>query len=136
MNLALAIAGLGCFLLAFGHTTIGLRWVLPNLTNGSLPSTPPNAPHTFRPWRIHELARDLRLEDVWALPTPGGPDDVPGRPSGVWSCWRMRRRERLQDMHDFYAWLEREMPALWERWRREQQEEKKKKKKTKGDGDG
>ena len=32
------------------------------------------------------------------------------------------RRERLEDMHDFYAWLEREMPALWERWRREQQE--------------
>lgn len=31
------------------------------------------------------------------------------------------RRERLQDMHDFYAWLEAEMPALWARWRREQQ---------------
>ena len=34
------------------------------------------------------------------------------------------RRERLQAMHDFYAWLEREMPALWERWRREQAERK------------
>jgi Protein of unknown function (DUF2867) len=33
--------------------------------------------HTSRPWRIHELARDFRLEDVWALPTPGGPDDFP-----------------------------------------------------------
>jgi hypothetical protein len=33
------------------------------------------------------------------------------------------RRERLQDMHDFYSWLEREMPALWERWRRERQEQ-------------
>jgi hypothetical protein len=31
--------------------------------------------HTSRPWRIHELTRDFRLEDVWALPTPGGPDD-------------------------------------------------------------
>jgi hypothetical protein len=31
--------------------------------------------HTERPWRIHELAPDFRLEDVWALPTPGGPDD-------------------------------------------------------------
>jgi hypothetical protein len=40
MNVELAIAGLGCFILAFGHTTIGLRWVLPNLTKGSLPSTP------------------------------------------------------------------------------------------------
>jgi Protein of unknown function (DUF2867) len=29
------------------------------------------------PWRIHELTRDFRLEDVWALPTPGGPDDMP-----------------------------------------------------------
>jgi hypothetical protein len=35
----------------------------------------PNSAHTSRPWRIHELTRDFRLEDVWALPTPGGPDD-------------------------------------------------------------
>lgn len=28
--------------------------------------------HTCRPWRIHELTRDFRVEDVWALPTPGG----------------------------------------------------------------
>ena len=40
MDVALAIAGLGWFVLAFGHTTVGLRWVLPNLTKGSLPSTP------------------------------------------------------------------------------------------------
>ncbi|GAA0644122.1 hypothetical protein GCM10009535_21910 [Streptomyces thermocarboxydovorans] len=33
--------------------------------------------HTSRPWRIHEITRDFRLEDVWALPTPGGPDDLP-----------------------------------------------------------
>jgi hypothetical protein len=37
----------------------------------------PNAEHSSRPWRIHELTRDFRLEDVWALPTPGGPDDLP-----------------------------------------------------------
>jgi Protein of unknown function (DUF2867) len=37
----------------------------------------PNTAHTSRLWRIHELARDFRLEDVWALPTPGGPDDFP-----------------------------------------------------------
>jgi hypothetical protein len=37
----------------------------------------PNTAHTSRPWRIHELAGDFRLEDVWALPTPGGPDDFP-----------------------------------------------------------
>lgn len=37
----------------------------------------PNAAHTARPWRIHELTHDFILEDVWALPTPGGPDDFP-----------------------------------------------------------
>jgi hypothetical protein len=37
----------------------------------------PNSAHTSRPWRIHELTHDFRLEDVWALPTPGGPDDFP-----------------------------------------------------------
>jgi hypothetical protein len=37
----------------------------------------PNAAHTSRSWRIHELTRDFRVEDVWALPTPGGPDDFP-----------------------------------------------------------
>jgi hypothetical protein len=37
----------------------------------------PNTAHTSRPWRIHELTRDFRLEDVWALPTPGGADDFP-----------------------------------------------------------
>ncbi len=37
----------------------------------------PNTAHTSRPWRIHEFTRDFRLEDVWALPTPGGPDDFP-----------------------------------------------------------
>ncbi len=38
----------------------------------------PNTAHTSQPWRIHELTRDFRLEDVWALPTPGGKaDDFP-----------------------------------------------------------
>jgi hypothetical protein len=44
MNVELAIAGLGCFVLALGHTTIGLRWVLPNLTKGCLPGTPIGPP--------------------------------------------------------------------------------------------
>jgi hypothetical protein len=35
----------------------------------------PATAHTSQPWRIHELTPDFRLEDVWALPTPGGPDD-------------------------------------------------------------
>jgi Protein of unknown function (DUF2867) len=37
----------------------------------------PNTAQTSRPWRIHELTQGFRLEDVWALPTPGGPDDFP-----------------------------------------------------------
>jgi hypothetical protein len=37
----------------------------------------PNTAHTSRPWRIHELTADFRLEDVWGLPSPGGPDDFP-----------------------------------------------------------
>ena len=37
----------------------------------------PDTAHTSLPWRIHELVGDFRLEDVWALPTPGGPHDLP-----------------------------------------------------------
>jgi hypothetical protein len=37
----------------------------------------PKSAHTARPWRIHELTHDFRLEDVWALPRPGGPHDLP-----------------------------------------------------------
>ena len=37
----------------------------------------PNSAHTGRPWRIHQLTPDFRLEDVWALQTPGGPTDFP-----------------------------------------------------------
>ena len=37
----------------------------------------PDTEHTSRPWRIHELTGGFRLEDVWALPTPGGPGDFP-----------------------------------------------------------
>jgi hypothetical protein len=37
-----------------------------------------NTAHTSRPWRIHEFTSDFRLEDVWAMPTPGGPHEFPG----------------------------------------------------------
>ena len=37
----------------------------------------PDTAHTSRPWRIHEFTPEFRLEDVWALPTQGGPDDFP-----------------------------------------------------------
>ena len=37
----------------------------------------PKSAHTSRPWRIHELTADFRIEDVWKLPGQGGPDDFP-----------------------------------------------------------
>ena len=35
----------------------------------------PNAVHEAHPWRIHEIAPDFTVEDVWALPAHGGADD-------------------------------------------------------------
>jgi Protein of unknown function (DUF2867) len=35
----------------------------------------PDTEHTSRPWRITAIAPEFRLEDVWALRTPGGTDD-------------------------------------------------------------
>ena len=37
----------------------------------------PHAAHLTRPWRIHEIVPDFRLEDVWLLPTPGRADEFP-----------------------------------------------------------
>jgi hypothetical protein len=68
----------------------------------------PDTEHSSRPWRIHEMVTDFRLEDVWALPTPGGPDDFPrlvdgfttddptqGLPGPARALWVLR--ERLGD---------------------------------------
>src|SRR6202051_2022903 len=44
------------------------------MDEGPTPMRLPGLEHTSRPWRIHELTRDFRLEDVWVLPAPGGPD--------------------------------------------------------------
>jgi hypothetical protein len=41
--------------------------------NGRLP----NSAHESRPWRIREIVPDFTLEDVWALPAQGGPEDFP-----------------------------------------------------------
>jgi hypothetical protein len=35
----------------------------------------PDSAHTARRWRIHEIAPDFRLEDVWALPVRGESSD-------------------------------------------------------------
>jgi Protein of unknown function (DUF2867) len=37
----------------------------------------PNAAHTSRPWRIHELVDGFRLEDVWELDVHGGAAEFP-----------------------------------------------------------
>ena len=37
----------------------------------------PDSVHEARPWRIHGILSDFKLQDAWALPTPGGPDDFP-----------------------------------------------------------
>ena len=36
----------------------------------------PDTEFTSRPWRVHEVAPDFLVEDVWQLPTPGGPDEL------------------------------------------------------------
>jgi Protein of unknown function (DUF2867) len=43
----------------------------------------PKDAHTSQGWRIEEVIPDFRLEDVWALPTPGGPDDFPLLVAGI-----------------------------------------------------
>jgi Protein of unknown function (DUF2867) len=42
----------------------------------------PDSEHTSRPWRIHEITRDFRLEDVWALPVRGEQNDLPALVEG------------------------------------------------------
>lgn len=42
------------------------------------PNRLPETEHTEWPWRIHQIAPDFEVEDVWAFRTPGaGPDDFP-----------------------------------------------------------
>ena len=63
----------------------------------------PSCAHGDRPWRIHAITGDFRLEDVWALPTPGGPGDFPrlvhefakgepesGAPGAIRLLWAIR----------------------------------------------
>jgi hypothetical protein len=82
---------------------------------------PPEA-HGNRPWRIHEITGDFRLEDVWALPTPGGPDDFPSlveliagtEPKGpLWTIrWKLGE---LLGWDDEDAGLRKRVPSLRDR---------------------
>lgn len=70
-----------------------------------MPVKLPKAAHTSRDWRIDEIVPDFRLEDVWALPTPGGPNDFPALVQGIASA-------------DPAKSLPRAGRALWElRWK-------------------
>ena len=62
--------------------------------------------HASRPWRIHEFTPDFRVEDVWALSTPGaGPRDF-------------RRFVRAMLAHDFEHESSRVVTALFAiRWK-------------------
>jgi uncharacterized protein DUF2867 len=65
----------------------------------------PKTAHTSQDWRIDEIIPDFRLEDVWALPTPGGPNDFPLLVQGLASA-------------DPAKGLPRATRALWElRWK-------------------
>ncbi|MDF8263157.1 DUF2867 domain-containing protein [Luteipulveratus flavus] len=64
----------------------------------------PPAAHTEQPWRIHDIAPDFDLEDVWALPTPGGPDDFP----------RLVERFVSGDVADNPSWIARTLFTV--RW--------------------
>jgi DNA-binding transcriptional regulator GbsR (MarR family) len=69
-----------------------------------------------RPGAWAELARDQsRLYDDFRKLAERGLELLGDAPA--------ERRERLQGMHDLYGWLEREMPALWERWREHQKQQ-------------
>ena len=65
----------------------------------------PNAAHTAQPWRIHETASGFELDDVWALPTPGGPDDFP----------RLVRLVAAGDTSDNASWVARTLFRI--RWK-------------------
>jgi hypothetical protein len=108
MNVELAIAALGWFVLPFGHTTIGLRWVLPNLTKESLPGTPFGPPSmTLGMVRFtwHVVSILLVGFGILFLALAWAPDADPKTLLLRWvvafllaatalACWQARRRPR------------------------------------------
>jgi len=54
----------------------------------------PDAAHTSRPWRIHDITPDFRLEDVWGIPAPGEPDDFPRAVEAIISSDPSQSRSR------------------------------------------
>ena len=54
----------------------------------------PDTAHTSRPWRIHDIAPDFRLEDVWGVPAPGEPDEFPRAVEAILSSDPSQSRSR------------------------------------------
>lgn len=88
----------------------------------------PNSAHTSRPWRIHEITPDFRLEDVWALPVHGDRSDflalvqsfAAGDPSqSSWlarALWTIRwKMGELLGWDDAQAGLGERVPTLRQR---------------------
>ena len=71
----------------------------------------PNSAHTSRPWRIHEIAGGFRVEDVWELQTPGGPDDFPRLVRGIASGDPSRSSSRPARMLFAIRWKVGELLA-------------------------
>jgi hypothetical protein len=108
VKIELVIAGLSCFLLAIGHTTTGLRWILPNLTAGRLPSTPLGPPSMTLgmvrfTWQIVSVL--LVAFGVLFMTLAGSPHSDPKTLLLRWftafwlaatatACWNGRRRPR------------------------------------------
>jgi hypothetical protein len=65
----------------------------------------PKSAYTDPPWRMHEIAPDFTVEDVWALPTPGGPGDFA----------RLLRLMSGGDTSDNPSWIARTLFAI--RWK-------------------
>jgi hypothetical protein len=106
MNVELVIAGVSCAALAVGHARLGLRWVLPSLTQGRLPGTPVGPPSMTAgmvrfTWHIVTVVlltfAGLLLTLAWGA--DANPKTLLLRWfAGFWlavtamACWRARRR--------------------------------------------
>ncbi|MFI6151072.1 DUF2867 domain-containing protein [Kitasatospora sp. NPDC051170] len=75
----------------------------------------PREAHTERPWRIHEITRDFRIEDVWSFRTPGaGADDFPVMLAAVRAGGRSDQESRVarvlfavrRRLGDLFGWDE------------------------------
>jgi hypothetical protein len=108
MRVELAVAGLGWFVLAFGHTAIGLRWVLPSLTDARLPSTPfgpPSMTRSMLRFTWHMVSLLLVASGILFTTLALAPDADPKTLLLRWfaallvaatavACWPARRRPR------------------------------------------